>query len=474
MIVEIEYSELERASNSLRHASKYCGEYANRLQKKIPGQLNSLTKGSSSYTYSASYFAYSKIKLLENQRQQFLTISGKIDDFIEVARNTDQRVANIMKREANEFRKANGLSYGWVDGLIQALTRFDIVKSNEDEFSRWIMSHLHNASETFDGWVLNLKHWYACKDGMNLLSEVSGTVGLIVAVLSALVLTKYPIITSAVKIIDTDTIEDVDSARPYVIASVLSIISPITGLLFVTSGVAYGKTPSFYDTSRTPASNADAEWLGYELSEGHPGITAWVGKANAEVQSEWGYAGVNAYLGKAEAEADADFAFMETTKKKEHVDGKWVEKSVTQFVNAEAEAGASISILAADADAGVGSDMLGIEGDAEGSAGNAKAEVKGKFSITEDGVNANVKGEAMISAVEGKASGTINILGIEITGKIGGYAGALGVEGKVGVEDNKFVMEGGAAALLGISGGVEIGFNDEGWDNFVDFVTFWD
>ena len=107
-------------------------------------------------------------------------------------------------------------------------------------------------------------------------------------------------------------------------------------------------------------------------------------------------------------------------------------------------------------------------------------------------MNANVGGKAMVSAVEGEAKGTINIFGIEITGKIGGYAGAAGVEGKVGVEDNKFVVEGGVAAVLGVSGGIEIGFNDEGWENFtqgvqegwndftdgvgefVDFVTFWD
>ena len=82
----------------------------------------------------------------------------------------------------------------------------------------------------------------------------------------------------------------------------------------------------------------------------------------------------------------------------------------------------------------------------------------------------------MVAAVEGKASGTINILGIEITGKIGGYAGAAGVEGKVGIENNKFVLEGGVAALLGVSGGVEIGFNDTGWSKlksgFVDFIDF--
>ena len=80
----------------------------------------------------------------------------------------------------------------------------------------------------------------------------------------------------------------------------------------------------------------------------------------------------------------------------------------------------------------------------------------------------------------------------KITGKIGGHAGALGVGGKAGIVNNKFVLEGEVAALLGVSGGVEIGFNDEGWDNFtegvekgwndftegvgafVDYVSFWD
>lgn len=290
-----------------------------------------------------------------------------------------------------------------------------------------------------------------------------------------------------------DKLEELlSTSTPYVIQNVLNMVSPVAGLVYLTSGVAYGNTPSFTDPSRKSSASADADWLGYELADGKPGITAWLGKASAEAENEWGYAGVNAYLGKAEAAADADFAFMETKKEKEFVDGQWVERTVTAFVSAEASAGTSVSVLAADGEAGVGTDMLGAEIAAEGSAGNAKAEAKGEFSITEDGVNANVGGKAMVSAVEGEAKGTINIFGIEITGKIGGYAGAAGVEGKVGVEDNKFVVEGGVAAVLGVSGGIEIGFNDEGWENFtqgvqegwndftdgvgefVDFVTFWD
>lgn len=216
------------------------------------------------------------------------------------------------------------------------------------------------------------------------------------------------------------------------------------------------------------------DWFGYEFAEDHPGITAWIGKISASVGNEWAHAGVNAYLGKAEAEAKLKGSLMEYQKKKKYKDGKWTETESFEILHGEASAGASVSILAADINAGVGNDMLGLEVKGEGSAGNAKAEVKGEFSIGEDGVNALASGKAMVSAVEGKASGTINILGFEITGKVGGYAGAAGVEGKIGIDDNKFVMEGGVAALVGVSGGIEIGFNSTGWEKFVDFITFWD
>lgn len=272
----------------------------------------------------------------------------------------------------------------------------------------------------------------------------------------------------------TDIFKDLIITKPYILPSILPLVSPITSLLYLTSGIYSGNTPSFFDYSRSPSASASADWLGYELSDGNPGVTAWIGKASAEAQNEWGYAGVNAYLGKGEAAAKADAGIIKTTTKKEYQDGKWAEKSRTDFITAEAGASASVSALAGDAEAGLGSDMLGIEGKAEGLVGTAKAEAKGKFSVGEDGVNANVKGEAMVVAVEGEAKGTINILGLEITGKVGGYAGAVGVEGKVGIEDNKFVLEGGAAALIGGSAGIGIGFNDEGWDNFVDFIIFWD
>lgn len=235
-------------------------------------------------------------------------------------------------------------------------------------------------------------------------------------------------------------------------------------------GVLYGGTNS----GGSSATSANAGWLGVEYADDHPGITAYIGKASAEAKNDWGYAGVNAYLGKAEAGVKADAGFMKASSKKKYQDGEWTEKETLDLLFAEIGAGATVSAIAGDAKAGIGNDMLGAEAGADGRAGNATAEVKGEFSIGEDGVNAVASGKAIVSAVEGKASGTINILGIEITGKIGGYAGAAGIEGKIGIENNKWVMEGGLAALVGVNAGIEIGFNDEGWSNFVDFITFWD
>lgn len=222
--------------------------------------------------------------------------------------------------------------------------------------------------------------------------------------------------------------------------------------------------------------SAGLDFLGYEFASGHPGVTAWIGKASASVSGAAGSAEVNAYVGKAKAEIKADGGLMKYTTKGEYKDGEWTEKETLKFLYGELGATASAAILSADAKGTLGDDWLGVEGKAEGTAGSAKLEGKASFSVGEDGVTALAKGEAMVAAVEGKASGTINILGLEITGKVGGYAGAAGVEGKFGIEDNKFVIEGGVAALVGASAGVEIGFNDTGWSNlksgFVDFLSF--
>lgn len=229
-----------------------------------------------------------------------------------------------------------------------------------------------------------------------------------------------------------------------------------------------------YNPSRTPGSSSYGDWLGYEFSEDNPGVSAWIGKGGKSAQNEYAYGEVNGYIGKVDASIKGDGGFMERVTKTTYKDGEWVTKEEYQLVYGEIGGGVDVAVIGGDASGSLGNDLLGVEGGIEGSAGNAELKGKLEFGVGEDGVNALASGSALVSAVEGEAKGSINILGIEITGKVGGYAGAVGVKGKIGFENGKFVAEGGAAALLGLSGGVEIGFNETGWDNFVDTVTFWD
>lgn len=220
---------------------------------------------------------------------------------------------------------------------------------------------------------------------------------------------------------------------------------------------------------------SDRTWFGAEYDADKRELDGWIGKADTEINADTYYAGVNAYLGKLEVkQGSVDTSLYQTKTKREYEDGKWTEKEITTYLNVAAEIGASFSILSGDAKFSTGDDMLGAEAKIEGGAGNARADAKGQLSLGEDGVNAYVKGEAIVSAVEGKALGTINILGIEITVKASGYAGALGVEGEVGIKNGNFVLYGGGAAGIGGAVGIEVGINETGWDNFVDFITFWD
>lgn len=282
------------------------------------------------------------------------------------------------------------------------------------------------------------------------------------------------------KVIDTilegETREEIARIMRDVVDAILGKPVPV-GIGGIVAGLISGSGGgggSSWSKATETQKPGDRTWFGYEVDEENPGVTAWVGKTGKSEQYENGYGEVNAYLGKVEAKTKANFSFMEGKAKSELKNGEVSDSDSFEVINAELGAGASFNAVSVDSKLNAGDDMLGAGVEAKINAGNASAKGEGKFSIGEEGVNANVGGELMVSAVEAEAEGTINILGIEITAKVGGYAGAAGVEGKVGIEDNKFVCEGGVAAVLGVSGGIEIGFNEEGWDNFVDFVTFWD
>jgi len=110
----------------------------------------------------------------------------------------------------------------------------------------------------------------------------------------------------------------------------------------------------------------------------------------------------------------------------------------------------------------IGNKYLG--GGLEGKGGLMNADAEAALKVGEDEAdgkwNACVKGKALASVLEGSVEGKVKICGIEIGVEGTGYAGGIGAEFKGGVENGKFRLKAGAAAVLGGGVSISIGFAD--------------
>jgi hypothetical protein len=228
----------------------------------------------------------------------------------------------------------------------------------------------------------------------------------------------------------------------------------------ISVGTVAGAASVVGETEKSPFSVVN-DWFGYEFADSGVGVSAYIGKSSGKYEGDYGSAGYNAYLGKFDANADFEFFDFD---------------DIENFNLLHLAAGVSASAFSADANAEIGNDIFGGQVGVEGKALSADLGGQAGVYIENGKLTAIAEGEAMVSAVTGKANGSINILGVEIGGYVEGHAGAAGVEGHAGIEDGKIKFGGGIAAVVGGSFGIEIGFTDfkKNAMDFVDFITFWD
>jgi hypothetical protein len=145
-----------------------------------------------------------------------------------------------------------------------------------------------------------------------------------------------------------------------------------------------------------------------------------------------------------------------------------------------ASVGGSVSAVAGSASLNFGNDYVSSETKVEGSVLTAEAELGANLDITSG--NVNVTGEAGAYLVEGTASQTVNVLGVEGTASATGYVG-VGADFTAGFDDGKIKFEAGAALGIGGKVGFEVGVPDlsDAYDKtssavsaLGDKLTFWD
>lgn len=203
--------------------------------------------------------------------------------------------------------------------------------------------------------------------------------------------------------------------------------------------------------------------LGYEFEEDKTGVSAWLGKVDVNVDTPLGQSEGVLSVGKVSADYDADFnIFGWGNKSEEKKDGTIDTEESTDFISLNFGGGVTGSVLNYEQTSETGSDMLGLKGETNVDVLSAEADARVKVSVGTEGVDAYASGSLMASGASADQSVTFSVLGLDVKVTGTAYAGAVGVEGKAGIDDNKFVLQGGAAAGLGASATVEVGLNEAG------------
>lgn len=133
-----------------------------------------------------------------------------------------------------------------------------------------------------------------------------------------------------------------------------------------------------------------------------------------------------------------------------------------------AEASASASTAEGSADISLGNKYANINASAEGATLTASASAELEADLKEGDLY--VKAEAGAAVLEGEVSGGISLLGFDIDIALEGEAIAAGAKGGIGVKDDCFEIELGAA--LGLGAGAKISVD---WGDVKDTVIdLWD
>jgi len=182
--------------------------------------------------------------------------------------------------------------------------------------------------------------------------------------------------------------------------------------------------------------------------------TTWKGEADASwqywgagVEGEYGSAGVAFLAASAYASAEAGLMTKDD-------DGNLIFNP-----HIDAQAGASFTVLQADAQASVGNEMLGANGNASVTVGKVSGEAEMSVGLfDEDGnidprLHAGVNAEAI--AVEAKAEAGVTVLGTEAKVEAGVNVG-IGAHADAGYEDGVFSFSVGASLGIGASVAFEV------------------
>lgn len=185
--IVLDYSEIKDSSRAAQKVADQCEDYANDLKRKVTKKLGDLKRGSSGNTSAATSYMNAKISELNKKATAFSRFSDDLDNFLNDsagAKETDKKAAKEIKSYSKIFLKNNGMNVGPITDFFMMLSN---TFYNSTEFGQWLKK-MNNAWDDF--WAdaaKDLKYWYQCNGGKQILQAVAAVVLTVVAVAACVV-----------------------------------------------------------------------------------------------------------------------------------------------------------------------------------------------------------------------------------------------------------------------------------------------
>lgn len=182
-IVVIDYDQLSSIAKNADKSAGKMSDYANDLTKKVVNKYSSLVGGQSSKTSNSQYYVNQKIKKLNEKKAAYTAFAADARKLSTKAQEIDKQVAKSINASKDEFvDKHDYIETNWWTDLKEW---FIDMKSKCPLFNA-ICTLIQGTIDNISNLFKELKHWYKCGGGKELIGVVLAVIGAVAAVVLAI------------------------------------------------------------------------------------------------------------------------------------------------------------------------------------------------------------------------------------------------------------------------------------------------
>lgn len=176
----IDYDMLSNISGYASNLAKKADAYAEHLSRQVQRKFDSLAGGDTGDTASARYYVDAKIKQLNAKKNAYSSLSCNITSLVDHARRVDQQVAGAIARNQENFLKKN--EHLRIEGWKADIMNWLVDLKNKCPVFEMIGDAVREIGDSFSSWMDNIKYWYKCEGGKEIIHFAAAIAGAVVAV----------------------------------------------------------------------------------------------------------------------------------------------------------------------------------------------------------------------------------------------------------------------------------------------------